>query len=245
MFRLPPLIAQAARQVRGIRHRGWSGGSSPRASLIARAALQVRRIRYRGGSSPRASTALVTAAAVSLGLAACSGGATAQQTAVGNGSSFVGGSYGTTVFSAGSRPAAPDITGITLTGSRFRLSADRGAVVVINFWGSWCTPCRAEAPALAQLARRFPPSVARFVGVDIRDDPASAEAFMRTFRIGYPSLNDPNDEVALDFSGTVPPAGIPTTLVIDRSGRIAARIVGTASYDGLAALITQVSREGS
>jgi len=85
----------------------------------------------------------------------------------------------------------------------------------------------------------------KFVGVDIRDDPASAEAFMRTFRVGYPSLNDPNDEIALDFNGTVPPAGIPTTLVIDRGGHIAARIVGTASYDGLAALITQISRESS
>jgi hypothetical protein len=79
--------------------------------------------------------------------------------------------------------------------------------------------------------------------VDIRDDRASAEAFMHTFRIGYPSLNDPADAIALDFSGTVPPAGIPTTLVIDRTGRIAARIVGTVSYNGLEALITQVRAE--
>jgi thiol-disulfide isomerase/thioredoxin len=157
----------------------------------------------------------------------------------------VAGSYGTTLFGSGDRPAAPDVTGVTLTGSRFTLSANRAAVVVMNFWGSWCTPCREEAPALAALARRFPPSVARFIGVDIRDDPASAEAFMRTFRIGYPSLNDPNDQIALDFSGTVPPAGIPTTLVIDRTGRIAARIVGAVSYDGLAALITQISGERS
>jgi thiol-disulfide isomerase/thioredoxin len=205
----------------------------------------VFRLPCSAGRSARPAIGLLLATAAALGLAACGGGATAQQTAVGNGSSFVPGSYGTTVFSAGSRPAAPDVTGITLTGSKFRLSADRGAVVVMNFWGSWCTPCREEAPALAALARRFPPSVARFIGVDIRDDPDSAEAFMRTFRVGYPSLNDPDDEVALDFSGTVPPAGIPTTLVIDRSGRIAARIVGAASYDGLATLITQVSREGS
>lgn len=203
------------------------------------------RLSCSAGRSARPAIGLLLAAAVTLGLAACGGGATAQQTAVGNGSSFVPGSYGTTVFSAGGRPVAPDVTGITLTGSKFRLSADRGAVVVMNFWGSWCTPCREEAPALAALARRFPPSVARFIGVDIRDDPDSAEGFMRTFRVGYPSLNDPNDEVALDFSGTVPPAGIPTTLVIDRSGRIAARVVGAVSYDGLATLITQVSREGS
>jgi thiol-disulfide isomerase/thioredoxin len=201
--------------------------------------------RVAGAAAPRLSRLIGVAALCALGAAACGGGATAQDTAVGNGSSFVPGSYGTTVFGAGDRPAAPDVTGTTLTGARFRLSADRGTVVVMNFWGSWCTQCREEAPVLGALSRRFPASVARFVGVDIRDDPASAEAFMRTFRIGYPSLNDPNDAVALDFSGTVPPAGIPTTLVIDRSGRIAARIVGGVSYDGLAALITQVSRERS
>lgn len=187
--------------------------------------------------------AAIAVAALTVGAAACGAGGSAQDSAVGNGSSFVSGSYGTTVFTSGQRRAAPDVTGKTLTGSRFALSADKGGVVVMNFWGSWCTPCRAEAPVLGALAQRFSPPAARFVGVDIRDDPPSAEAFMRTFRISYPSLNDPNDQIALEFSGTVPPAGIPTTLVIDRSGKIAARIVGTVSYNGLAALIRQVSRE--
>jgi thiol-disulfide isomerase/thioredoxin len=188
-------------------------------------------------SARRGVAGALAAAAVMLGVAACDGGATAQDTAVGNGSSFVTGSYGTTLFKLGSRPEAPDVTGTTLTGARFRLSADRGSVVILNFWGSWCTPCREEAPALGALARHFAGTDVRFMGVDIRDNPAAAEAFMSTFRIGYPSLNDPNDMIALDFSGTVPPAGIPTTLVIDRSGRIAARIVGQASYSGLMALI--------
>lgn len=191
----------------------------------------------------RAVAGAAVAAALALGAAGCGGGATAQDTAVGNGSSFVSGSYGTTQYRPGSRPQAPKVTGTTLTGSRFTLAGDRGAVVVMNFWGSWCTPCRGEAPVLAQLARNLAGPGVRFIGVDIRDDPASAEAFMRNFRIGYPSLNDPNDAVALDFSGTVPPAGIPTTLVIDRSGRIAARIIGPVSYNGLKALIKRVSAE--
>jgi thiol-disulfide isomerase/thioredoxin len=201
-----------------------------------------------GAAAPgarRAAAGAAVAAAVVLTAAACSGGATAQQTAVGNGSSFVSGSYGTTVYHQGARPPAPQVTGTTLSGTRFALSGDRGAVVVLNFWGSWCTPCRQEAPALGELARHLSGTAVRFVGVDIRDDPASAEAFMRTFRISYPSLNDPGDAIALAFSGTVPPAGIPTTLVIDRGGRIAARIVGTASYDGLRTLIAQVSAEHS
>ena len=191
----------------------------------------------------RAVAGAALAAAVALGAAACSGGATAQDTAIGNGSSFVSGSYGTTQYGPGSRPQAPKVTGTTLTGSRFTLAADRGSVVVMNFWGSWCTPCREEAPVLAQLARNFSGPGVRFMGVDIRDDAASAEAFMRNFRIGYPSLNDPNDVVALDFSGTVPPASIPTTLVIDRTGKVAARIIGPVSYNGLKALIKQVSAE--
>jgi thiol-disulfide isomerase/thioredoxin len=191
----------------------------------------------------RAAAGALVAAAVVLGAAACGAGATAQDTAVGNGSSFVTGSYGTTVFQPGARPKAPALAGTTLTGSKFKLSTDHGSVVVMNFWGSWCTPCREEAPALGALARYFAGTDVRFIGVDIRDDPPSAEAFMRTFRIGYPSLNDPNDLIALDFSGTVPPAGIPTTLVIDRSGHVAARIVGQASYSGLKALIKQVQAE--
>jgi thiol-disulfide isomerase/thioredoxin len=194
-------------------------------------------------SPRRAAVGALVAAAMVLGAAACDGGATAQDTAVGNGNSFVTGSYGTTVYQQSSRPKAPDVVGMTLTGAKFKLSSDRGSVVVMNFWGSWCTPCREEAPALGALARYFAGTDVRFIGVDIRDDPPSAEAFMRTFRIGYPSLNDPNDEIALDFSGTVPPAGIPTTLVIDRSGRIAARIVGQASYSGLKALVKQVQAE--
>jgi thiol-disulfide isomerase/thioredoxin len=200
-----------------------------------------------GAAAPgaRRAAGAAVAAAVVLSAAACSGGATAQQTAVGNGSSFVAGSYSTTVYHHGARPAAPEVAGTTLSGTRFTLSGDRGAVVVLNFWGSWCTPCRQEAPALAELARHVSGTDVRFVGVDIRDDPASAEAFMRNFRISYPSLNDPGDAIALAFSGTVPPAGIPTTLVIDRGGHIAARIVGTASYDGLRTLIAQVSAEHS
>ena len=68
---------------------------------------------------------------------------------------------------------------------------------------------------------------------------------MQTYQIGYPSLNDPSDEIALDFRGTLPPTGIPSTLVLDRSGRIAARIVGGVSYSGLKALITKVDGQVS
>jgi thiol-disulfide isomerase/thioredoxin len=116
-------------------------------------------------------------------------------------------------------------------------------VVVLNFWGSWCTPCREEAPDLAALANHFRPAGVRFVGIDIRDSPASAQAFTSDFRISYPSLNDPGDTIALDFRDTVPPAGIPTTLVVARGGRIAARVIGPVTYTGLKSLIQRVAAQ--
>jgi thiol-disulfide isomerase/thioredoxin len=185
---------------------------------------------------------LAAAAVALLALAGCGGGAIGADTPDSSGQSFVGSAYNSSTFRAGSRPVAPDIAGTTLTGQHLSLSAYRGSVVVINFWGSWCAPCRAEAPDLSALATHYAGHGVRFLGVDIRDDPVGADAFTKDFNVTYPSLNDPSDALALAFRGTVPPAAIPTTLVIDRRGRIAARILGSVSYDSLRTLITQVSR---
>ena len=201
--------------------------------------MRLRARRATRAAARSAARAGALALGASLALAACEGGAIGQSTAASNGQSFVSGSAGTTVYGATSGPAAPRVTGTLLSGEKFGLAQYRGYVVVLNFWGSWCTPCRAEAPSLAQLARHFTPRGVRFLGVDIRDSPATAEAFQSRFGISYPSLNDPGDEIALDFRATVPPAGIPTTLVIGRSGRIAARIIGEVSYPGLRGLISQ------
>jgi thiol-disulfide isomerase/thioredoxin len=174
-----------------------------------------------------------------LVLASCTGGAIADNTPGGS-AGFVAGSYSSTYYKPGSRPAAPAVGGKTLTGSRFALAADLGNVVVINFWGSWCAPCRREAPALAALAAHFKGAPVRFVGDDVHDSPAAALAFERTYAVGYPSLNDPGEQVALAFHGTVPPVAIPTTLLIDRTGHIAGRVVGEISYRGLRALIAKI-----
>jgi thiol-disulfide isomerase/thioredoxin len=128
-------------------------------------------------------------------------------------------------------------------GGTLSLASYRGHVVVVNFWGSWCTPCRAEAPDLAKLASDVQASGVRFLGIDIRDSPASAQAFTSNFRISYPSLNDPGDNLALDFRNTVPPAGIPTTLVISRTGRITARVIGNVTYTGLKGLINRAAAQ--
>jgi thiol-disulfide isomerase/thioredoxin len=133
------------------------------------------------------------------------------------------------------------VSGTTLTGQHLNLDSYKGDTVVLNFWGSWCDPCRAEAPALGTLARQLQPDGVRFVGIDIRDETAAALSFMQNFNVSYPSLNDPNDEIALEFHSTVPPAAIPTTLIIDRNGRIAARIFGASTYAELKDLVTKVA----
>jgi thiol-disulfide isomerase/thioredoxin len=187
--------------------------------------------------------AVASLAAAGLAVAGCDGGAIGANTPVSSGQSFVGSSYQTTVYKTGSRPVAPVVSGTTVTGQHLSLAAYRGDVVVLNFWGSWCTPCRDEAPALGTLARQLYGRGVRFVGIDIRDEPDSALAFMQTFRIAYPSISDPNDFIALQFHSTVPPAAIPSTIVIDRGGRIAARVVGEVNYSSLRDLIDQVAAE--
>ncbi len=190
-----------------------------------------------------AARAALAAAVVltAVGAAGCAGGQIAADSPQSSGQSFVGSSYVSTFYRAGHRPAAPAVTGVTLTGQKVSLAGYRGDVLVLNFWGSWCAPCRAEAPQLGTLARQLAPSGVRFLGVDIRDEPQSALAFMQTFRVGYPSLSDPSDEIALQFRSTVPPDAIPSTIVIDRAGKIAARIVGGASYVQLKSVVAQVT----
>jgi peroxiredoxin len=185
----------------------------------------------------------LTAGLIGLGTlaaAGCDGGSIAANNQLSSGNSFVQGSYASQFFAPGSRSPAPSVSGTTLTGRPFSLRAERGDVVVMNFWGSWCAPCRREAPILAQLSRYFQDKNVRFVGDNELDTTVTAEAFERTFNVSYPSLFDPKEQVALAFHDTVPPAAIPSTLVIDRTGHIAARVVGEVSYNGLKTLINEV-----
>ncbi len=167
-----------------------------------------------------------------LGVTAC-GGQIATNNPASSGNDFVAGDGASTYYQAGHRTAAPAVGGTTLSGSKLNLSSYRGDVVVLNFWGSWCAPCRKEAPTLAVLAEQYRGRNVKFVGVDIRDQTSAAQAFVQNFDISYPSLNDPADEIALDFRGAVSPAAIPSTLVLDQDHRIAGRVIGGTSYGTL------------
>ncbi len=152
---------------------------------------------------------------------------------------IVDGNTDAVLYAAGHRPLAPQFTGTTLTGSKLSFSAYRGKVVVLNFWGSWCVPCREEASTLSVVAAQYQPSGVSFLGVDVRDTTASAEAFAHSFHITYPSVSDPSSVITLDFTAVVPIAGTPTTLVIDRTGHIAGAVFGTVTYPELTAILAK------
>jgi peroxiredoxin len=153
----------------------------------------------------------------------------------------VDGSQSAVLYTAGHRPVAPDFTGTTLTGARLNFSSYRGQVVVLNFWGSWCVPCREEASTLASVAALYRSSGVSFLGVDVRDTTASAEAFARSFGITYPNVTDSSSAITLDFTSVVPIAATPTTLVIDRTGHIAGAVFGSTTYPVLTTILEKVT----
>jgi thiol-disulfide isomerase/thioredoxin len=147
-------------------------------------------------------------------------------------------SDGIVEYPAGQRPLAPDATGTSLTGSAINLSSYRGKTVVLNFWGSWCSPCRAEGPTLAELDKQYGPKGVAFLGDDVGDTPANALAFTRSIPITYPSINDNGYLVVADFSQAgVAVSDTPTTVVIDKTGHVVGMVLGTALYSQLTTLI--------
>ena len=165
---------------------------------------------------------------------------TAERAASGDGAE-----PGVDIYPAGDRADAPDLEGTTLDGDPLALSDWAGDIVVINVWGSWCAPCRAETPDLVRLANETQEKGVRFLGVDTRDNLSSAQAFVEKFKVPYPSLFDDDGRSLLAFRDVIPTAVIPSTVVIDRQGRIAARIIGPVTYNTLHALLEEELAGGS
>ncbi|UFS58030.1 TlpA family protein disulfide reductase [Subtercola endophyticus] len=172
----------------------------------------------------------VTAAALALGvLAGCSSDPLADQYRNGDNKQYIAGDGTVTEIAAENRGAVVNFTGTTQDGSAVDSSKYLGQVLVLNFWYAGCAPCRAEAPALQKLNAKYTGNGATFLGVNVRDQPATAVAFDTSFGITYNSVIDTNGAVQLALSGQVAPDAVPTTLVIDKKGRVAARILGQAT----------------
>ncbi len=160
-------------------------------------------------------------------LAVTAGTATACTDANGtNGKNFVTGDGIVTEIPAADRDKPVEVSGETLDGDDLDLADLRGKVVVVNVWGAWCTECRAEAPMLVDAVAEFPADTT-MVGINIRDASKDyALAYERGFGVDYPSIYDVGSETLLRFPTPYNPREIPSTMVLDREGRLAALIRG-------------------
>lgn len=148
-------------------------------------------------------------------------------------------------FPVGEREALGTMEGTLLSGESFASTELSGDVVVYNIWGSWCAPCREEAPILREVWSEYRASGVSFVGVNVRDNAAAARAFEETYDIEYPSIStDTSADALLTLGAVVPPSAVPSTVVVDRQGRVAARMVGAVSYSGLKGVVEAESSRG-
>jgi thiol-disulfide isomerase/thioredoxin len=197
-------------------------------------------VRGSGGRGARLGVGLLAVLLAGAALAGCSTGRDGAQRAA-NDNRYVAGDGRTIEFAKADRKPAPDINESTLDGSRFELAARRGSVVVLNFWASWCAPCRLEAADLETAYRSTKDGGVAFVGVDSRDERDAAQAFLAG-RITYPSLFDPAGRIALRFAD-VPPNTFPATLVVDKAGKVAVVIRTAVRAADLTALVTRIAAE--
>ncbi len=156
---------------------------------------------------------------------------------------FIGGDGGVSVVPVADReqPNGP-VAGRTVDGTDVSTVEHLGKVVVIPVWGSWCGPCRAEAPMLADAARDLQDKGVVFLGIDSRDpDTASVQRFLDRFDIPFDSIYDPDGTTLLAFHGILPPQTIPSFVFLDTKGRVAARVLGEIDRSTLYGVVEDVS----
>jgi peroxiredoxin len=182
---------------------------------------------------------------LSAGVLALTGCATGDDAvSVNNGGEFrfVEGTPRGEVIPEGERAAAPEFSGTLLDGEPFSSTDLAGDVAVINFWGSWCAPCRVESPEFQEVYAEVRDSGVQFLGVNVKDVDQLARAFEDDFGIEFPSLDDPRGEVALAFRG-YPANAVPSTIVLDEASRVAAVYTGAVEQDDLRDVLGMLTAE--
>jgi peroxiredoxin len=188
----------------------------------------------------RIKTLAVTVLAIAL-LSGCS----ATTGSTDNSEHYVAGDGSTVILAPAERDPAITLSGKTLDGATWNLAEHKGHVVVVNVWASWCAPCRGEAAALEKVHSQVSAKGVEFVGVvsGSKDSVDNARAFVDRFDISYPSMFDSDNSLILAFGRKLPPSAIPTTLVLDGQGRVAARALGPANESRLLGIVEPVIRE--
>jgi thiol-disulfide isomerase/thioredoxin len=185
------------------------------------------------------------ALAATLALAGCTVDPLAEQYADGSGQGYISGDGAVTELPIESRGEPVEFGGPTIEGAELSSAELAGDIVVVNFWYAGCPPCRVEAPALAELSETY--ADIRFVGVNTIDGADQARTFEQEFGIEYPSILDAQTnsaQLAFASAGAIAPNATPTTLVLDRQGRVAGRISGLIQEASiLAAMIDRVLAE--
>lgn len=194
-----------------------------------------------GRARPGCRTLILGAAASALLLTACApDNSLSAQARDGGNKNYIAGDGSVSEFAPGSRGEPVQLSGQLYDGKTVESADWQDKVVVLNFWYAACTPCRVEAPALEELHQEFKDQDVLFYGVNLRDSRATAAAFERSFGTTYPSF-DSESGILLALTEYVPPQSVPTTMVLDRKARVAARILGVAEKGTLKALISDVT----
>jgi peroxiredoxin len=175
-------------------------------------------------------------------LTGCSTGASAVDVNNGGEFRFVQGTAAGEVIPAGQRASAPKFSGTLLDGADFSSTDLAGDVAVLNFWGSWCAPCRVESPEFQQVYTEVADQGVQFLGLNVKDQEQFADAFVASKGITFPSLFDPRGQVALAFRD-YPADAIPSTIVLDRESRVAAVYTGEVRQDDLRTVLDQLTGE--
>lgn len=193
----------------------------------------------------RALLAVLLVSTVSLATSSCAwNDSVAEQYADGSTKNYIGGDGTVVAIPPANRGKPISFTSTTDLGEPLNSTDYDGDVMVVNFWYAACPPCRAEAPDLEALHQQYQDEGVSFIGVNVRDQASTAVAFAERFGVTYPSVIDITDSaVQLAFAGQVSPNAVPTTIVLDREGRAAARVTGRAEKSILNSLITTVLNE--
>ena len=179
---------------------------------------------------------MVGVAAIAVVLASCSGGKSSIRTGASDPAIIE--------IAEADRVVVDDFTAALLDGSEVSSSRLDDVVTVVNVWGSWCGPCRVEAPVLRQVSEDYDKHGVAFMGLNVRDNDAAARAFEKKFKISYDSVTSADSpRVSLAFGDLLTTAAVPMTVVVDRDRRVAARAIGAVSAATLRALLESVLAE--